>query len=146
MRMLAENYRTGTLSRMRWTSLLVLSTLLSFQIACSSAPSQSDARDVLMSKYQDEIENGLVILESFSKVNSQQGEMFGVKFYVVEYEAQIRWPKGLNTECLGDNSQFKGWDCWMKEARAPGKIEKLQGNLTFEKTERGWKGENGEIY
>lgn len=116
-------------------------------ISCSGGvPSESDARDVFASRYREKIDQGLVQVDSFSKVNAQQGEMFGVKFYKVEYQATISWPKGLNTQCLGNNQDFKGWNCWMVETRNVGQAENLTGELGFEKTEKGWKGENGNVY
>jgi hypothetical protein len=116
-------------------------------VGCSGGvPSESDARDVFASKYQKNIDQGLVKIESFSKVNAQQGEMFGVKFYTVEYQASISWPKGLNTQCLGNNDNFKGWSCWMVDTRNVGQVETSTGELRFEKTEKGWKGKNGDVY
>ena len=135
--------RTG--SRVGRFSFPVLLALL-FASCSGGVPSESNARDVFASKYQDKIDQGLVALESFSKDNAQQGEIFGVKFYEVEYRARIKWPKGLNTQCLGNDRDFKGWNCFIVEARNIGQVENLHGKLHFQKTERGWKGENGKVY
>jgi hypothetical protein len=121
-----------------WT----IPVLLAFLIAsCSgSVPSETTARDVFASKYQDKIDKGLVVIESFSKVNAKQGEVFGVKVYEVEYRATIKWPKGSNTQCLLNPCLGFG------EIRNIGQVEDLHGTLGFEMTEQGWKGENGKVY
>lgn len=143
--MRTRNPFQGFFRRTALRCVLVLPALV--VIGCSGGvPSESDAGDVFASRYRDKIDQGLVQVDSFSKVNGQQGEMFGVKFYKVEYQATISWPKGLNTQCLGNNRDFKGWDCWMAETRDVGQVENLSGELGFEKTENGWKGENGSVY
>ena len=98
------------------------------------------------SKYRDKINQGFVTIDSFSKENAKQGEMFGAKFYTVEYRATIKWPKGLNIQCLGNNKNFMGWKCWNVDVRNVGQVEELNGELTFEKTEKGWQGENKSVY
>jgi hypothetical protein len=131
----------------RTTERFIPGLLALVVVSCSGGvPSESDARDVFASQYQEKIDQGLVQVDSFSKVNAQQGEMFGVKFYKVEYQATISWPKGLNTQCLGNDRTFKGWDCWMAKTRNVGQAENLTGEIGFEKTENGWKGENGNVY
>ena len=125
---------------------ICFATMVVFVSGCSGGlPSESDAQDVFQSKHQKNIDQGLVRIDSFSKVNAQRGEMFGVKLYEVEYHATISWPKGLNTRCLGDGP--KGIDCMMgAKTREVGQAENLKGTLKFEETEKGWKGENGKIY
>lgn len=117
-------------------------------ISCSGGvPSESDAKDAFTSRYQKEIDQGLVTLDAFSKVNAQRMDMFGVSLYTVEYRATIAWPKGLNTQCIGnDPDEFRGWDCAMAKSRKVGQVENLAGTLEFEKTENGWRGPGGKVY
>jgi len=90
--------------------------------------------------------DSLVRIESFSKVNAQRRAFFGYEEYVIEYRATISWPQGHNTACT--DRQVFTWDCWMhyNSARREGERETLTGTITFEKTERGWRGENGQLY
>ena len=84
--------------------------------------------------------DSLVRIESFSKVNAQRRALFGYEAYVIEYRATISWPQGLNRNLACS----RPWGCG--RTRDVGELETLSGTLTFEKTERGWRGENGQLY
>jgi hypothetical protein len=79
--------------------------------------------------------------------------MFGVEIYQVEYKASVTYPNGILPECIGDNWPSNiYWKCWDGrivnhiDSKRPGQKEIISGVLVFEKTERGWKGEDGKIY
>lgn len=114
---------------------------------CSQAPSESDARKVYENKNSEKIRNGALELKNFRKVNAQMRNLMGIKVYEMEYEAEVRYPKGLNTECLNPS----GWAEYFCDldggpAYPAGQITKQKGKLVFEETERGWKGQDGHIY
>ncbi len=88
--------------------------------------------------------DSLVRIEAFSKVNARRRAFFGVEEYIVEYQATIRWPQGHNTACVDLEHVYR--DCWGVSPRGVGQVETLAGELRFEKTERGWRGENGKLY
>lgn len=130
---------------------------------CTNYPSERDARnafeshikrnisDIVIDKKQ--INDGVIEILSFRKVNAQMREESGVKIYVLEYEAEIRYPKGINLKykhCL-DTSTFQGWDCYLMlmnglKVRDKGQSEKLKDKIVFEKTEKGWRDKLGNIY
>jgi len=64
-------------------SLLILLCLLS---ACSSNPSESDAKKFIENKY-----NNLIKVKKIKETNSQKREFEGVKFYRIEYLAEIEY-------------------------------------------------------
>lgn len=110
----------------------------------TSVPTERDARVVFENQLGNAFKSGIVKVVSFRKVNGQSGEESGVKFYNLEYEAEIEYPNGLNAHC--SKTKFTGWDCWMKEIRAKGEKEKQKEQMTFHKTEKGWKGPDDNIY
>lgn len=144
----------------RFVSILLFILLLS---ACINYPSERDGKNAFESKIKraineqiidkKQINDGTTEILSFKKVNAQRQEKSGVKLYILEYEAEIRYPKGLNLKykrCL-DTSQFQGWDCYLAsmgglKVRDKGQSEKLNGEIVFEKTEKGWRDELGNIY
>ena len=75
--------------------------------------------------------------------------VLGVEAYKVYYKANVTYPKGVMPECARAH-QFS-WDCFNARGlgivfKKPGKKETINGGLVFEKTEKGWKGEDGRIY
>lgn len=99
-------------------------------------PSEADARKVYdetkewISDYNP-IKDGEVTVRSFRKTNGQMQEERGVKRYKLEYEAEL--------ECHKRGTQ--GSKCTEK-----GKVIKDKGSMSFEQTERGWKGQDDKIY
>ena len=112
-------------------------------------PTESEARIVFERQHREQINGGFVEIVSFKKTNGQSSEMNGVKFYTIEYEADIKYPKGINSNC--SRTEFTGWDCWFAaigggQIRQKGEVEKRRDKITFERTEKGWKGPDGTIY
>lgn len=130
---------------------------------CTSYPSERDAKKAFETHIKikineqvidkKQIDDGVIEILSFRKVNAQSREESGVKIYVVEYEAEIKYPKGLNLKykhCL-DTSKFQGWECYSLlwrglMVRDKGQNEKLRDEIVFEKTEKGWRDKLGNIY
>ena len=133
---------------MKTTGMLSLALLITTIVlsACtgSSTPSESDGRVVFENKWKQELESDTVKLLRFEKVNAQSGEVMGIKFHKLEYEAEIEYPKWLNTHCK--KGQLTGWDCWMVEIREKGEKRIIKGEITFEETEKGWKAPDGNVY
>lgn len=133
--------RSSTMKRngMLCVMLTITSVLLS---ACSGTPSESDGRAFFENHWKEAIQNGTVKVSSFKKVNGQSGEMMGIKFYRLAYEAKIEYPKGLNTRCLESNPPL---ECivGVVKVRSIGQKEVIKEEITFEKTEKGWKAEGG---
>ena len=115
------------------TALIPL-VLLLLLYACSTKPSETDAKKVYENLWKDEIKRGEFKINSFKKINAQSGEVFGVKVYVIEVEAEIEY----------SSKDIPGGS--LTTARNKGKIKKIKRELKFEKTEKGWQGEDEKIY
>lgn len=103
---------------------------------CSSSPSKADGRAVFEDQISSTLDYGSVSIDDFRKVNGQEAEQRGVKIYILEYEVDI--------ECResADPGKVMGY-CKGKD---PGEVVSTGGSLAFEKTDRVWRGQNGEIY
>ena len=113
--------------------IILLGTLL-FP-ACSTLPSENDAEDVFGNRWKNKIDRGEVRINSFDKINGQELEILGVKIYKIEFEVEMEYLKDNKPEFL---KKAVGTD--------KGKIKYLKGTIRFEKTERGWKGPDGNLY
>lgn len=114
--------------------------------ACSSYPSEVNVKEAIENSYKN-----LVKVVSFKKINAQKGELAGIKFYEMEYSAVIEYLDDVVvTRAMGKTMEIR------KGKRNPymilerevkkGTQEKIKGKLTFESTEKGWKGEDNRIY
>lgn len=113
----------------------------------SSTPSESDGRAVFENRLKQTLQNGTVKLVRFNKVNGQMGEETGIKFYKLQYEAEVEYPNGLNINCKDHVAGKRfSWDCYMKEVREKGERQVVKEEMIFEKTEKGWKAPDGHIY
>ncbi|MDI6729420.1 MAG: hypothetical protein QMD44_10915 [Thermodesulfovibrionales bacterium] len=105
-------------------------------IGCASKPSEADARKAYEDKNAKLFKEGVIRINSFKKVNAIEGELFGVKFYKIEYDAEVEF---LKDYIIGD-AVFGGVRV------EKGRITKLKGKyITFIKTEKGWKADNDQI-
>lgn len=87
-------------------------------------------------KWAKGLSDGTIKATKFRKINGQSGEFAGVKFYSLEYEAEVEYPNGLNTECKAAGFN---WACYMKTVRDVGERQQFRETITFEKTENGWR-------
>jgi hypothetical protein len=125
--------------------VLVITLILSLSIlGCSTkTPSEEDARKVFENKWAWHIKMGKIEIISFKKVKARTEDRVGIKFYTIEYEAQLK----------ASNLNFSDWqrlrlDGIFEKQRdiEGGEILKLWGEISFVKTEDGWKGEDGVLY
>lgn len=107
--------------------------------ACSSMPSEADARKVFENSkinisgstifgtkmnyetegFAEKIKDGTIKIQSFRKVNGLLKEESGVKFYTIEYEAKIEFLRNDGKEKKGD-------------------VKVIYGKIEFVKKEKGW--------
>ena len=87
----------------------------------ASDPSEADARKVFENQREERLKDGLAEILTFKKVNAESQEILGVRLYIVEYEAEIRYPNKDQTE-------------------------KVEGRITFKMTDKGWLGEDGKFH
>ena len=105
-----------------------------FLFACSSGmPSESDGKRFLENHGKKTYK-----VKSFTKTNG----VGTTDSYSLEYEAQV--------ECLEVNVHPPYPTILQNEfdvaCEKVGDVKKLAGKIQFNKTERGWRGEDGEIY
>lgn len=114
-------------------------------IACSSSfPSESDGRKVLESiAAKGDFRGPLYSVKSFTKTNATDSER-----YQLEFEADVEC-KRVNEVPVAAPGSFQGslilseFDVVCSQV---GEVKKLKGTLAFEKTEKGWRGRDGQIY
>jgi hypothetical protein len=92
-----------------------------------SLPTEQDAQKVYEHNLKQMGLDKALRVVSFKKVNGQQERVLGVDTYTVYYEAQ--------TERLPSDPTHKA-----------GTMETHKGNLSFQKTEKGWLGPDKEVY
>lgn len=145
-------------------SFSVLTTVLIFG-GCSSAPSASDAEKVVENQIHKQtqdlikvglIQQGLIKLVGFEKTNAQKADVMGIKVYTIEYQAEIEflddcwWGgplEGMVFEAIpGEPGPFNAFLYMGKKRVRKGQREKVRGEIQFEKTEKGWRGPDGQIY
>lgn len=137
---------------MKWI-IAVIIILLPFLSGCSSRPSDSAGRSVLENAYKN-----IVKISSFKKTNAQEGNAFGVSVYEMEYEATVEY---ISNACeIGFGRAIEGGlggvspisdkpsplECMAGRIHKKGEKETIKGKLVFEKTEKGWKGPDGQLY
>lgn len=138
---------TSALSR-RSLPLTLLTCLFLLSGCTPSTPSGATGKQVAVSLLAKQ-GNGLIRLVRFEQTNGQQGELLGVPTYTLSYEAEIE----LLDDCYWKGEAFAARPL---DARAGsmqdylirgtlgmqrgtrGERHTLQGEMAFEKTERGW--------
>lgn len=138
---------------MRKVLAIVLACLaIASLAACSkSSPNESDARSVYVNLLKQQLGAVPYVLVSFKKTNGVAREVMGSQTYAVEYQAVVEYPAGVRPECVSRNGSFPGWRCSIAASqglrpKSVGEREVMAGELIFEKTERGWKGQDGNLY
>ncbi len=142
----------------RVTAIMVAAFFVS-ATGCSSQPSGGDGERAILDRIKSQSERRIK-LASFRKTNGQKGELMGVQFYSLEFQAEIeftedcKWVTGMFGEDRGlfrtrkplaQQSQGFNWIQYSDDIQNPGVLvkkghrEKLSGSIMFEKTERGWR-------
>ena len=109
---------------------LLLGSLLLASAGCvkkESLPTEQDAQRVYEHNLKQMGLDKALRVVSFKKVNGQKEHVLGVDTYTFYYEAQ--------TESLPGNLTHKA-----------GTTETQKGNMSFQKTEKGWLGPDNQVY
>ena len=118
----------------------------------AGTPSERSARAIFESRHSESIQTGLMEIESFQKVNGQKLNIAGAEGYKLEFVVTVVYPKGVMPECVEVNKQGSyNQQCYAAQLRGAsfksvGHREKMAGHVTFQNTERGWRGEDGKLY
>lgn len=131
-----------------WNNLIILPgvSLTTLLMACSSSmPSESDGRKVLENVAQSK---GVYRVNTFRKTNGVLSESRGT--YQLEFEADIECQKvNMPTSSSGVfNYTFNLIEPGSLNTNCGqvGEKQKLKDRLFFQKTEKGWRGTDGELY
>jgi type II secretion system protein G len=155
----APAFGGSSTSRMKWVIVVLaaIAVVLVFRYGISGTPSASDGERAIQARIKAESE-GRIKLTKFHKTNAQQGELFGVKLYDLEFEAEIeftencKWITGLmgmqagfrTSKPAAQQSSGFSWNKWIDDTQNPGVVVTngqrllLTGVVSFEKKEKGW--------
>ncbi len=117
----------------------------------AGTPSERSARAIFESRHSESIQTGLMEIESFQKVNGQKLNIGGAEGYKLEFVVNVVYPKGVMPECVEVSKQGAyNPQCFAAQLRGAsfksvGHREKMAGHITFQNTERGWRGEDGKL-
>jgi hypothetical protein len=124
----------------------------------SSAPSEANGRAFLERKIQEQ-SGGAIRLVNFNKVNATaSGPLFGLEFQAeIEFLKDGAWAKGNRADPhvsfkyspgkvgTGFTEQMAAdLDGWQNVQK--GQHQNIKDAVLFEKTERGWRTEDGQVY
>lgn len=128
------------------TWIIIFLMLLAVSMsACSSKPSASDAEKVFQNTL-DKIYPGILKVVSFKKTNGQELSRYGAEGYKIDFEAEIEY----TADCYSTKTDTVGWisknKAWGHQPIKKGHRVKEKGTFYFEKTEKGWRGQDGKIY
>lgn len=118
----------------------------------AGTPSESSARAVFEGMHSQSIQAGMLKLESFQKVNGQKLNTGGAESYKLEYVVTVVYPKGVMPFCVEVTKQGSyNQECFLAQLlgttfKSVGHREQMTGHITFEITERGWRGQDGKFY
>ncbi len=131
------------LQAIRLIGAVLLMTMLGCSGGVSDIPSESMAREYVEKLVATApVLAGAATVDSFKKTNGLKQVENGVEQYILEFQIEISYPKGLMPECV-DNSHYnsKCFDVQLNGVR-PKKIgtrEVEHGKILFEKAEKGWR-------
>ena len=117
----------------------------------SCYPSEANAKAVADAMMRHKFSKVPWQMTSFTKVNSKNAEVFGVKVHVIEAQWEVVLPEGLNPECIPNKGGQGSYNmtCFMRMSEGfypRGHRLQFKNEIVFEKTEKGWKGQDGRLY
>lgn len=120
--------------------------LLLLLAACSSKPSDDQAKEALRTKIAAGVEGAPFQITSMEKTNGQSMEVNGIDGYRYFYRASVAFPEGYRPECIVEQGRFAGFDCAFAvgigrsvvRPQPKGAIATYVGEITFQRAEKGW--------
>ena len=119
-----------------------------FLVGCSGPPSESVGKQIVEKQIQEQ-SKGLIQLVSFRKTNATGGDIV----YYMEYEVEIEFQDtvrvfqdpNMNGPFYAERGVMTAMT-FMMQQRRKGERVKQSGTLGFSKTEKGWRGPDGNVY
>ena len=116
-------------------------------------PSDANASKVFENQREKQLREAGAEILTFKKVGAEARDIFGILLYTVDYEAEIKYPKGLNLafgHCIQPSTpsspECQAFLSSGSLVRNKGETEKLHGQITFKKADQGWRAEDGNFY
>ncbi len=136
-------------SRMNWNGIFLAAALLPPFIALAGdSPSVSAGRDALSKMWTSG--DKCVRVSDFKKTDGQSSEVFGVRYYAMDYSAQLTFIAPCYAEYNGERKRFslpprstRDFLSQNSKTFQPGETVMIQGRLNFEKKESGWRHQSG---
>lgn len=147
------------------SAMMLIAALCALFTGCSSSPSSGDGERAIQNRISEQSQ-GRIKLNKFNKSDAVQGEVMGVKFYSLEFDAEIeftedcKWVVGMFGQQLSfqtskpvakPGSGFS-WNSFLDDTVSnPGTLVKkgqqvkLTGAIRFVKKEKGWSVEGVEL-
>ncbi|MBI4697870.1 MAG: hypothetical protein HY758_02880 [Nitrospirae bacterium] len=124
-------------------SVIILFAFFHLPGCTPRVPSENDAKKVFENRWSLQISHGMMEIISFRKVKERKDERIGIKFHIIEFEAELK-VKDFSPE---DWQQLRLEGHFEKE-KGPdeGETVRLWSEVSFAGTGKGWKGEDGEVY
>lgn len=144
---------------MKSIALFACAIALALVISGCSMPPSEDAGQRLMEKRVADQSGGIIILSEFKKVNG----MLNGNLYEMQFEAKVLFPSagswqrgsamdssvsfGFSSDRLPENAAagLMAGAMGIVNVKA-GERQTVKGILRFQKSERGWVGEDGQVY
>lgn len=107
---------------------------------CSSSPSEQQGRDALFATVSRQVRGAPFEITSFRKTNGIALSGRSVRGYQMLYEANLRFPDGYRSECVGQTSNLECMNPMIGGPRPmnAGSEITATGSITFIDSERGW--------
>lgn len=124
-------------------------------------PSESNAKAVFTNVFlKKKSPNTSYVISEFKKTNGIKRKIFGQEIYEFSFKAKVKFPSGADHECYYLSSNFRGTkeekarqmmkfqSCYIRGISGvhPGGSLSFSRVYVFEKTERGWLGQDGVLY
>lgn len=127
----------------RWIGALLPIAMLGCSEGQGDIPSESMGQEHMEKAIAaNRVLAGNAKIDSFTKTNGLKQMENGVELYVLEYQMEVSYPKGIMPECV-DKSHYNGkcFDAQLNgvQPKKVGAREIEKGRMLFEKAEKGWR-------
>lgn len=110
-------------------------------------PSEADCRTVTENRISQANLAQMVEIVSFKKSHSYTTDFMGATFYVVSFEIEVRYLNEVTKQVYLPNiSQVASSNSLAIPSAPKGSLRRMSSEMTFWKTDKGWRGQDGKFY